>query len=96
MHGSVEATGDDISPAISYNAILELNQQLDYYNRGGLDVCFLGMGKVTAVGDVAVTRVGKSIKGLGSFINVSQSTKRVRGDEGGACFFDALLLNETP
>ncbi len=77
VHGGVESAGDDIGTAKNYNAILDLNQQFDYYNGGGLDVCFLGMGEVTAAGDVNVTRVGNTIKGPGSFIDVSQSTKRV-------------------
>ena len=35
--------------------------------------------QVTAEGNVNVTRVGKTIMGPGSFIDVSQSTKRVHG-----------------
>ena len=49
MHGGVEATGADIGPASNYNAMLDLNQQFDFYNGGGLDVCFLGMGEVGLV-----------------------------------------------
>ena len=45
----MEATGADIGPASNYNAMLDLNQQFDFYNGGGLDVCFLGMGEVGLV-----------------------------------------------
>ena len=77
VHGGVGASGHDFGPAKNYDAILDMNQQFDFYNGGGLDVCFLGMAQVTAEGDVNVTRVGPSLKGPGGFIDISQSTKRV-------------------
>ena len=77
VHGGVEATGEDLGPSKNYESILDMNQQFDFYNGGGLDVCFLGLGEVTAAGDVNVSRVGPDLKGPGSFIDVSQSTKRV-------------------
>ena len=77
VHGGVGASGHDFGPAKNYDAILDMNQQFDFYNGGGLDVCFLGMAQVTAAGDVNVTRVGPSLKGPGGFIDISQSTKRV-------------------
>ena len=77
VHGGVGASGHDFGPAKNYDAILDMNQQFDFYNGGGLDVCFLGMAQVTASGDVNVTRVGPALKGPGGFIDISQSTKRV-------------------
>ena len=77
VHGGVEGAGADLGTARNYDAVLDLNQQFDFYNGGGLDVCFLGMGEVTAAGDVNVSRVGGALKGPGSFIDVSQSTRRV-------------------
>lgn len=77
VHGGVGASGHDFGPAKNYDAILDMNQQFDFYNGGGLDVCFLGMAQVTATGDVNVTRVGPALKGPGGFIDISQSTKRV-------------------
>ena len=77
VHGGVGASGHDFGPAKNYDAMLDMNQQFDFYNGGGLDVCFLGMAQVTASGDVNVTRVGPALKGPGGFIDISQSTKRV-------------------
>ena len=77
VHGGVGASGHDFGPAKNYDAMLDMNQQFDFYNGGGLDVCFLGMAQVTGTGDVNVTRVGPALKGPGGFIDISQSTKRV-------------------
>jgi propionate CoA-transferase len=54
-----------------------MHQQFDFYNGGGLDICFLGMAEVTQTGDVNVTRVGNTLTGPGGFIDISQCTQRV-------------------
>ena len=77
VHGGVGASGHDFGPATNYDALLDMNQQFDFYDGGGLDVCFLGMAEVNPDGDVNVTRVGKKLTGPGGFINISQSTSRV-------------------
>ena len=77
VHGGVGASGHDFGPAENYDALIELNQQFDFYNGGGLNVCYLGMAECTARGDINVTRVGKKLTGPGGFIDISQSTKRV-------------------
>jgi propionate CoA-transferase len=77
VHGGVGAAGGDFGPARGYAALLALDQQFDFYSGGGLDACFLGMAGVTAAGDVNVTRVGPALKGVGGFVDISQSTPRV-------------------
>jgi len=77
IHGGVGASGQDFGPAVNYSALLEMHQQFDFYNGGGLDVCFLGMADVNPIGDVNVTRVGNKLTGPGGFIDISQATKRI-------------------
>ena len=77
VHGGVGAAGHDFGPASNYDALLEMHQQFDFYNGGGLDITFLGMAQITSTGDVNVTRVGPRLKGPGGFIDISQCTKRV-------------------
>ena len=46
VHGGVGLTGHDFGPAVNYDALLPMHEQFDFYNGGGLDVCFLGMAQV--------------------------------------------------
>ena len=45
MHGGIGLSSHNFGLAVNYNALLELNQQFDFYDGGGLDVCFLGMAE---------------------------------------------------
>ena len=56
VHGGVGANGHDIGPAKNYDVTLDMIQQFDFYNGGGLDVCFLGMAQVTAGPTTTSTR----------------------------------------
>jgi propionate CoA-transferase len=52
VHGGVGATGHDFGPGAYPHAFLEMHQQFDFYNGGGLDVCFLGNAETDAQGNV--------------------------------------------
>ena len=57
--------------------MIEMNQMFDFYNGGGLNICFLGMGMAGPDGSVNVHKLGKKLTGPGGFIDISQSTKRI-------------------
>lgn len=56
------------------NAILSPAWLLDFYNGGGLDRSFLGMGEVDADGNVNVGRFGNQLPGPGGFTDIAAST----------------------
>jgi propionate CoA-transferase len=76
-YGGVALSGHDFGPAENADCLIQLHQQFDFYNGGGLNICFLGLGEVDVLGNVNVTRLGKKLTGPGGFVDISQATHRV-------------------
>ena len=49
----------------------------DFYDGGGLDVCFLSFAEVDAAGNINVHKFNGKIVGIGGFVNISQNTRKV-------------------
>ncbi|KAL3941727.1 MAG: hypothetical protein SGBAC_003971 [Bacillariaceae sp.] len=78
VFGGLPASGHSFGPAYNASSLMEMNQMFDYYDGGGLDMCFLGAAQINSKGDVNVSRMSKDLlTGPGGFIDISQSTQNI-------------------
>ncbi|KAL7537947.1 hypothetical protein ACHAXR_008172 [Thalassiosira sp. AJA248-18] len=88
--GGLPASGHEFGPSLNADSLIAMNQQFDFYDGGGLDICFLGAAEVSKYGDVNVSRMSKSrLTGPGGFVDISQSTRNICF----MCTFTAKGLN---
>ncbi len=71
------ATGGSFVPAYNADAIMDSAFQFNYYDGGGLDIAFLGIGQIDAKGDINVSKFNREWNGTGGFNDITDRTQRI-------------------
>ncbi|MCL2819801.1 MAG: propionate CoA-transferase [Oscillospiraceae bacterium] len=75
--GGLPAPGLAFGATIGADMICEMATQFDFYDGGGLDICFLGGLEVDKHGNVNAHRMDGYFAGIGGFANITYATKNI-------------------
>jgi propionate CoA-transferase len=75
--GGMPASGKAFGAAVGAHCIINAAQMFDFYDGGGLDICYLGALEVDAQGNVNGHINPTKLAGVGGFANITQNTKKV-------------------
>jgi propionate CoA-transferase len=75
--GGLPAPGVAFGATIGADMITDMATQFDFYDGGGLDICFLGALEVDAEGNVNAHKLPGGYAGIGGFANITFATKTI-------------------
>ena len=75
--GGLPAPGSAFGATIGADMISDMATQFDFYDGGGLDICFLGGIEVDMLGNVNAHKLPEGYSGIGGFANITHATKTI-------------------
>ena len=75
--GGLPAPGKAFGATIGADMICDMATQFDFYDGGGLDICFLGGLEADAYGNVNSHKPEGGYTGIGGFANITHATKTI-------------------
>ncbi len=75
--GGLPAPGAFFGATIGADMITDMASQFDFYNGGGLSICFMGALEVDCHGNVNAHSLPNAYPGIGGFANITSTTKNV-------------------
>jgi len=75
--GGLPAPGVAFGATIGADMISDMATQFDFYDGGGLNICFLGGLEADAQGNVNAHKLEGGYAGIGGFANITYSTKTI-------------------
>lgn len=75
--GGITVQGHAFGACMNMKAVIDMPSQFEFYDGGGLDVCFVSFAELDQYGNVNVHKFNRKIMGSGGFINITQNGKKI-------------------
>ncbi len=75
--GGMPASGKAFGSAVGAHCIINAAQMFDFYDGGGLDICYIGALEVDRAGNVNGHISPNKLAGIGGFADITQNAKKV-------------------